>query len=503
MEVRTALSRSHDVHIVCPEESVKMPRGRADAAISDVLGTMLLVLAVVLAGGGLSVLVASNLRTPDTPTVSLALSPVLSGDATLRLVHRNGDELSLSGVTLYLARAAGALEPVLSTSWTTPVAGTLRAGDTLTIPLSPVVTSGEALRILVIHAAGNVQLANLATTAPSASTPLPAPTLSASILPSTLVADASTASLITVRVSHPLGALGVASVRADLTNLSIASNSANTTLLLSDTGAEGDALGGDGVWSGLLRASMNTSPGTYSIPLTARDVAGYDSAQTVVTLTVSTNFSALVAGLAGLNTTQLNAGAISNISAALGNLSVLGNLTSLLANLTGNTPGVVVLTSTAAGEGTRLAAPTSQNLSSFHITNWSWDRANPATLTSDAAVVRMQSGGYAWSVYMRFGYVSSTPSLLRIEMWNGNSTAGRTIYLPSNGSHVSLQNLNLNMTDPTQNGFVCSSQCAPPMTYKDADLRGAPVFSIAYMRDEGNNPDTSDLGIFSMEAVLR
>ena len=117
-------------------------------------------------------------------------------------------------------------------------------------------------------------------------------------------------------------------------------------------------------------------------------------------------------------------------------MSVLGNLTNLLSNLTGGTPGVVVLNSTAAGEGTRLAAPTSQNLSSFHITNFSYDRANPSTVTSDAAVVRMLSGGWAWSAYLAFGYANGVPGILRIEMWNANSTAGRTIYTPTTGTLV-------------------------------------------------------------------
>jgi hypothetical protein len=171
--------------------------------------------------------------------------------------------------------------------------------------------------------------------------------------------------------------------------------------------------------------------------------------------------------------------------------------------LTGGTPGVVILNSTSAGEGTRLAAPTSQNLSSFHIVKWTYDRAKPSTIAEDAAVVRMLSGDNAWSAYIRFGYTSDVPSILRIEMWNANSTAGRTIYQPTSGGGVSIIGLSLNMTHPAQNGFSCTARCSPEMTYPNADIRGRPVFVIAYMRDEGNNPDTRDLGIFSMEAILR
>ena len=59
------------------------------------------------------------------------------------------------------------------------------------------------------------------------------------------------------------------------------------------------------------------------------------------------------------------------------------------------------------------------------------------------------------------------------------------------------------MTHPSQSGFTCTLRCLTEMTYKNADIRASPAFVIAYMRDEGNNPDTADFGIYAMEAILR
>lgn len=480
-----------------------MRRGSDDVAMSDIVGTLLMVGAVVTAGSAMTVIVAANLQTPDTPIASFSLARVEAADDDLRLLHRNGNALALTDVLLLLARGDNAPAPIPRAQWTTPDPTVWHPGETLSATLAPTVSSGERLRVQLVHAPTGALLADLAASAPSAGTPLASPTLSGVISPSSIIADAATTALITVRISHPLGALGIATVSADLTNLSRASNSANATLRLSDTGEDGDVFGGDGIWSALLRAPMNATPGTYEIPIVARDVAGYDAARTSASLTITANFTSLVANLTGLDATLLNAGAIANISSALVNLSVLGNLTSLLANLTGATPGVVVLNTTAAGEGTRLAAPTSQNTTRFHLTNFTYDRSNPTTIQNDAAVVRLLSRGYAWSAYLKFDYVDGVAGIARLEMWSSNSTAGRTIYTPASGGVVSIVDLDLNMTHPQQSGFACSARCSPAMTYPNADIRGNPTFVIPYMRDEWNNPDASDLGVYAFEAIHR
>lgn len=479
-----------------------MRRSGQDVAVSDMVGTLLLVLAVVLAGGGLTAVVAANLQVTPPPSASLSLASASAGDTTLRLALRSGDTLALSELRLLLQRG-GNQTAVPQVSWTTPNATLLRPGESITFPVAPAIAAGETVRVTVLHATANAQLAALTTLAPANATPLPAPTLVAAATPSSIIADAATASLLTVRVSHPLGALGVASLRANLTNLSIAAKSANATLTLRDEGTEGDAFGGDGVYSALLRAAINTTPGNYTIPITAFDIAGYPAATTSVNLNVTANLTGLLGNLTGSGGGNLTVGEIANLSAAVANISVLGNLTLLLANLTGQTPGAAVLNGTVASEGVRLAVPTSQNISTFLLRNFSWERHNPALLQYDAAVFRiLGGGGYAWSAYLKFDYISNTPSITRLEMWNANSTAGRTVYLPAANGRVSMVDLTLNMTNPTQSGFTCSAVCSPPTTYQNANIQGRPVFIISWMRDEFNNPDASDLGIISVETVF-
>lgn len=460
-------------------------RGRDDLGVSDAVGSILLVLGVVLAGGGVTAIVAANLDTTAAPTALVTLAPVDAGDTTTRLLMRSGTEIPLSELRVHLVRPSSASE-IPPAQWTTPNATLWRSGDTLTIPVSPAVAAGETVRVRLYHASTNTQLADVAALAPAILSPLTPPTLVANLTPSNITADATMSALLAVRVSHPMGALAVSSLRANLTNLSVASKSANATLELRDTGLEGDALGGDGVFSALLRAPANTTPGSYVIPITAMDVAGYASAQTTVTLNVTSNLT----------------GISPDVLAALSNVSVLGNLTLLLANLTGGAPGVAILNGSVVSEGVRLAVPNSSAMNRFNFSNFTWERHDPALLQNDAAVLRILSGGYAWSAYLKFDYIAGTPAITLLEMWNANSTSGRTRYVPTTGSYVSMVDLNLNMTDPSKSGFTCTLRCSPAATYKNSDIRGAPAFMISWMRDEWNNPDSSDLGILSVEAVF-
>ena len=145
------------------------------------------------------------------------LAPLDAGDATARLVLRAGDTLSLSELRIQVARAGGAPVDVPPAQWSTPSAGAWRAGDTLTLPLSPAVSAGERIAIQLFHTPANARLADLVASAPATESALPAATLTAALVPASIVADASTAALLTVRVSHPMGALGIASVHANLT----------------------------------------------------------------------------------------------------------------------------------------------------------------------------------------------------------------------------------------------------------------------------------------------
>lgn len=459
-------------------------RGGSDAGISDITGTLLMAGAVVLAGGALTAILAQQLSATAPPSVALALAPVSPGDGSARIVLRNGEALNLTDISVSLTRNATGPAPVPRSSWTTAHPDILRAGDMLAFPLAPAAAADETIRVTIVHAATNTLLSELSgRAATSATLAYEAPLLDASLTPSTLVADATTASLLAVRVSHPAGNLAVASVVADLSNLTNASRSANATLPLLDTGTLGDALGGDGVYSGLLRAAFNTTPGVYNLTITATDVAGRASATTFAHVNISTNLVTV----------------ISNATTAIGNFT--GNFTNATGILNGNCFGCAILTGSSSFEGTRLLAPTSENATAFNLRNWTWDRQTPSRLDHDVGVVRILSGSYAWSAHFTFeaATLENIPAITKILMWDANRT---TIYEPTNGTYVNMSGLDLDLLDPTTNGFVCTEGCALPATYGNANIQGRPGFLVAWLKDETNNFQTDELGIFAMDVHL-
>lgn len=461
-----------------------MHGGRRDAGISDITGTLLMAGAVVLAGASLTAILAQQLSAPAPPSVALGLAPVSPGDAAVTLVLRNGEALNLTDVNISVTRNASAPTVVPRAAWGTPHPYLLRAGDALTFALSPPAAPEEAVRVRVLHLATNTLLAELSgRAATSSSLAYGAPTLAATLTPSSIVADATSAALLAVRVSHPAGNLAVASVVADLSNLTNASRSANTTLALVDTGTLGDVVGGDGVYSGLVRAAFNTTPGVYNLTITATDVAGRSSASTYALVNVSASLATI----------------IGNATSAIGNFT--GNFSNATGNFFGNCYGCAILTGASSYEGTRLSAPPSANVTAFKLRNWTWDRLNPSRLDADVGVVRILANGYAWSAHFTFeaATTQNIPAITRIMMWDANRT---TVYEPTGGTYVNMSGLDLDMLDPTANGFSCVSGCASPATYQSANLTGRPGFIIAWLKDETNNFQTDELGIFALDVHL-
>ena len=457
---------------------------RQDAGISDITGTLLMAGAVVLAGASLTAILAQQLSAPAPPATALALAPLSPGDATARVVLRNGETLNLTDLNVTLVRNGTSVAQVQRASWSTADPWSLRAGDTLSFALAPVAAPDESFQVRVVHTPTNALLAELAARA-AASTPIvfDAPTLAATLTPSTLVADATTSALLAVRVSHPAGSLAIASVVADLSNLTNASRSANVTLPLVDTGTLGDVAGGDGVYSGLVRAAANTTPGIYNLSIRATDIAGRASASSYVHVNISASLATIVG----------------NATSAIGNFT--GNFSNATGNFFGNCFGCAILTGASSFEGTRLASPTSENITAFKLRNWTWDRLTPARLDHDVGVVRILSNGYAWSAHFTFeaATTANIPSITRIMMWDANRT---TVFQPAVGTYVNMSGLDLDMLDPTKNGFTCVSGCASPATYQSAGLTGRPGFIIAWLKDETNNFQTDELGIFALDVWL-
>lgn len=419
---------------------------RGDAAISDMLGTLLLILAVVVAGGGITAIVAASLSEEGAPIASFALAAPRAGDASLRVLYRAGEPLALEDLSLALARDGSAGVDVPRATWTTPGGTTLQPGDALAFPLSPAVDVGESLRVTIVHARSNAVLSQLTASLPAASGSFADATLTTTLTPPKLIADGASTSLLEVRVSHPAGALAVASVIANVSTLGVGSASTLPPLALNDNGADGDAAGGDGVWSGLLRAPTSTTPGWYTLPISVIDLAGADAGSTSVALEVNTYFA--------------GGGAV---------------------------------------EGRTTLAPSSANVSEMIVKNWTYDRSNPSLIDNDRLVLRVINGTWSWSAQLDFEYLQSTPGIATIRMWNANAS---TTYEPTTGQLVSIAGLELNLTDPTRSGFLCKTGCAPPMAYANASIEGTPGLVISHLRD-ASKIDPVETGLYAVDVVMR
>lgn len=423
-----------------------MPDRRGDAAISDMLGTLLLVLAVVAAGAAITAIVASNLAKEGAPVASFALATPRAGDTALRVLYRAGEPLALPELSLRLTRGAGPATDVPGATWTTPGVTTLEAGDALSFPVSPAITVGESLRVEIVHLRSNTVVSQLTASLPSSAASFADATLTASLAPPKLIADGASTSLLEVRVSHPAGALAVASVTANVSTLGEGSGSTLPALALNDDGADGDAWGGDGVWSGLLRAPTSTTPGWYEIPISVLDIAGADAGSTSVAIEISTYFA--------------GGGAV---------------------------------------EGRTTLAPSSANVTEFLLRNWTYDRSNPALIDGDRVVLRVINGAWSWSAQLDLEYRQGTPGISLIRMWNANAS---TTYAPTTGLLVSIVGLQLNLTDPTQSGFLCETGCTTPMAYRNASIEGTPGLVIAHLRD-ASKIDPAETGLYAVDVVMR
>lgn len=461
-----------------------MREGRRDAAISDITGTLMMVGAVVLAGGLLTVVVTDGLRSTPSPEATLALAPLDPGDTALRLVLKAGDDLALAGLTVSLTRGTAAAVTVPRSSWSAPDAQVLHAGERLSIPLSPPAAANERILVTVGLVEANELLATLAATPAPTTTSLGAATIVAQITPSSIFADGAGSGKLAVRVSHPAGAGAVARVTADLFALGPASGTANRTVDLNDAGLDGDLVGGDGNWSALLRPAATTAAGTYPIVVNATALDGTQVATTTLQLTIT--------------------GALGSAGGSPGGSGGSGSGGGFTGNFQGSCYGCTITGGAVILEGTRLPVPPSASIQRLKFTNWTWDRLHPEALQNDAAVARIVSDTWSWSIYLKFVYSTQTgnvPALARMEVWNANAT---TVYLPNatNVNRVPLAGLSLDLLNPTSSGFVCSTGCSPQMTYNNADIRGAPVFFVSYLRDETNNFQTTEIGIQSIDAVM-
>lgn len=265
-----------------------------DTAVSDMVGTMLMVAVVVVLGTSVAVVVTSTISSTTVPAAAMQLGALRSGDTAVSIVLTDGDAIPLSELRILLERAGGEPAIVASATWTTPDATSWRTGDRLSFPVSPAIADGEQIRVRVVRSesqiaamaarvgtasalAGTATLDDLEVTYPDPSEP-------------SVLADGVAAALVTARVSHPGGVGAVSSVVADLSDLT---GTPGQTLELNDAGIDGDVAGGDGVWSALVRAPATSTIGSHDITLTAIDLAGATSATTVAQIVVQNSLAQL------------------------------------------------------------------------------------------------------------------------------------------------------------------------------------------------------------------
>lgn len=427
---------------------------RGDAAVSDFVATLLLVALVVVLGSVLAVVVTANLDAPAAPAASFALASVSPGDATLGVVLRNGEAQPLGDLVLRVQRGAGPETVVPRDQWTTPDPTLLLAGERLALPLAPPAADGEAFVVRIVHSPANALLATLEARAGGADAALDPPTLAASFSPAATRTDAPPRLL--VRVTHPAGGLAVARVVADVRNLTL-NATLPAPLALGDQGGAGDLVGGDGTWTALVPLPARLPQGSYNVSVNATDVTGRVVATTLATLHVT------------------------------GTRCV----------------GCAVETGVAAYEGTRLYAPTSANLTTFRLRNWTWDRLHQDRLDDDEMAFRIVNATHAWSASLLFAEENGVAGIRTLTVW----TAGNeSTYAPRNGTLLPLAGLDLNLADPVAEMQMvhASGNAHPNSLYPRADMRGNTTLVVAYVRGGfgGGNPIARETALFSVDVVL-
>lgn len=443
-----------------------------DAAASDMVANILLVAVVLGLGAIVATLVAANLSHVPPAASSLSLAPVHAGDGTVRVLLQDGEPLDATSLRVLVARNGSAAAPVAT--WSVGGAA-LAPGGTLTVTLSPAVAPGESVRVLLARTDANLLVLDATSVAEGSSSALPPSNLTLALSAPALPADGATPGVLVARVSNPVGAFAVASVRADLSAL----NGGASSLVLHDDGVAPDLEGGDGSWAAGFTVVPGTAQGVYRVNVTAYDASGAAS------------------GLGAINVTV---GPIS-LSTYLGG-SFSGNFTG---NFTGNLHGAV-LGGDAASLGTRFAVVDSANMTFLRLRNWSYDTAHLSRLQNDAIVIRIiGQGNQQWSAYIKFSLCqNSVPCVTQMETWGPSND---TVYVPRNAT-LPLSGLDLDLLNPVgSQQFVRSTGAADPTAlYPASGVFVNPTFFIAFLGDEQNTGQVSPAqnnGLYSMDVFFQ
>lgn len=429
-----------------------------DVAASDFVSTILLVALVVVVGAVFAVMVSGALSEPPVSESSFSLVRPRPGDTQVEVVLRQGAPLDLSALRVVVIRNGTAGADVPRAVWTTPENTTLRAGASIRFPVTPAVGANETLQVRLIRTDANRILAELGGRVGPGAPALPLPTLTAAIEPPQVPADGATLARLTVRIAHPSGALAVGSVVADTTELAKAAGSTPQRLEMRDDGHEGDVVGGDGIWSATLVVPTRTPPMMHRVTFNVTDALGRPAGTTNATFEV------------------------------------------LPGSMVGTGPGGT----TVAGAGLTFTGPTSANLTTFRLRNWTWDKLYPERLDDDYVTLRVAGGGNSWSARVGLVEQGGQPYANELVVWNGQY---ETTYRPRNGTLLPLQGLDMDLKDPVASlQWVRSGGAAHPLAlYPNADITVRPTFVVPYFGHDvttGNQQTTTATGIISVDVVM-
>lgn len=253
------------------EVASRFPRvSPADGAVSDIVGTMILlaVTATLISAAAVAVLPDDGGR--EAPPLDV-LVLAQEGDDEVVLTHAGGSEIVQGDVRAVLTvNGAAAYDGLLgpaSEDWSLGERLALDAGDDL--------DAGDAVHVHLVWTPGGATIADASIQVPRTPTLEAADgSLGIEVMfengQTEISASPGTTVLLFATVDHPQGRAFVRTVEADLGEVGGAG-----ALPLHDDGAAGDAVAGDGVWSGYVTIPPALSDGRRDLRVTAY---GFDEA---------------------------------------------------------------------------------------------------------------------------------------------------------------------------------------------------------------------------------
>lgn len=265
---------------------------RRDGAVSDVLGTtLLLAVTVVLVGASTVAFTAGRGDAPEAPKVELRANATASGASPGFVTIRHAGGSTLQGAPL-----VAVVSDSLTSDRVTLGASTFGLGDTLDIPLSRTLSAGDRLDVLLYSGSNLASSVSVAVAGASAPVTTAAFSLDLSAQPASITRTQGSTFPVNVTIDHPAGRRAVARVFADTGSLG-----GPNEVPLYDDGTRGDAVAGDGRWTSYAIVPSAAPLGSFQVPVRAVDLDGGTSTSAFsVTVLASPGGSAGPAGTNGL-----------------------------------------------------------------------------------------------------------------------------------------------------------------------------------------------------------